>query len=129
MSTYKRKRTRKPSQGIGDSIEKTTEATGIKAAVKFLAGEDCGCDQRKEKLNNLFPYRQPLCMTEEEYNWMTAFREAESTTITHEESETIAKMYHRIFQLKRIHRPCTCNPREWQRMINELNSVWETYGA
>ena len=29
-------------EGLGDSIEKITEATGIKAAVKFLAGEDCG---------------------------------------------------------------------------------------
>ena len=33
--------------GLGDVIEKVTEATGIKKAVKFLAGEDCGCDQRK----------------------------------------------------------------------------------
>ena len=28
------------STGLGDSIEKITEATGIKAAVKFIAGED-----------------------------------------------------------------------------------------
>lgn len=26
--------------GLGDTIEKITEATGIKAVVKFLAGED-----------------------------------------------------------------------------------------
>lgn len=110
-------------------MEKITEATGIKAAVKFIAGEDCGCEERKAKLNKLLPYRTPLCMTEEEYNWMATFRDAESSTITHEESETIAKMYHRIFQLRKIYRPCTCNPREWQRMINELNSVYDTYGA
>lgn len=128
MSTYKRKQTKKPSQGIGDTLEKITETTGIKKAVKFLAGEDCGCDERKAKLNALMPYRQPLCMTESEYNWMTNFREQKSETITHNESEQIAAMYHRIMQLKRIYRPCTCNPREWQRMINELNSVYDTYG-
>jgi hypothetical protein len=35
------------SKGLGDTIEKITTATGIKAAVKFLAGEDCGCDRQK----------------------------------------------------------------------------------
>ncbi len=25
-------------------------------AVKKIVGEDCGCDERKEKLNNIFPY-------------------------------------------------------------------------
>jgi len=129
MSTYKRKQTRKPSRGIGDTIEKITKATGIEKAVKFIAGEDCGCEERKAKLNALVPYRQPLCMTEFEYNWMKTFREQQNTTITHMESEEIAKMYHRIFQLKRVYKPCTCNPREWQRMINELNAVFETYDA
>ena len=42
------------SEGVGDTVEKITTATGIKKAVKWLAGDDCGCDQRKEKLNKLF---------------------------------------------------------------------------
>ena len=44
------------SKGLGDTIEKITESTGIKRIVKTIAGDDCGCDERKEKLNNLFPY-------------------------------------------------------------------------
>ena len=48
-------------EGLGDSIEAFTEATGIKAAVKFLAGEDCGCAERKKKLNQLFRYSKPEC--------------------------------------------------------------------
>ena len=55
------------SEGLGDTIEKITEATGIKKAVKFLAGEDCGCDERKDKLNKLFSYNKMECLTEEEY--------------------------------------------------------------
>ena len=43
----------KASSGLGDTVEKITKATGIKKAVKFLAGEDCGCDARQEKLNTL----------------------------------------------------------------------------
>ncbi len=55
------------SKGLGDTIEKITTATGIKAAVKAVAGDDCGCEERKEKLNKLFPYkREPECLTEQE---------------------------------------------------------------
>jgi hypothetical protein len=32
------------------------EATGLKAVVHAIAGEDCGCDARQQKLNELFPY-------------------------------------------------------------------------
>ena len=61
----------KSSDGVGDTVEKITEATGIKKAVKFLAGEDCGCDQRKEALNHLFPYYKPNCFTEGEFDTLT----------------------------------------------------------
>ena len=50
------------SKGLGDSIEKFTKATGIKTvveAVTKLAGlpeGSCGCDERKQYLNELFPY-------------------------------------------------------------------------
>jgi len=52
-------------EGLGDVIEKVTEATGIKKAVKFLAGEDCGCDQRKMKLNQMFRHNKIECLKEE----------------------------------------------------------------
>jgi hypothetical protein len=48
----------KRSKGLGDTIEKITEATGIKKMVKKVAGDDCGCNKRKEKLNKLFPYKE-----------------------------------------------------------------------
>ena len=37
----------KASDGLGDTIEKITKATGIKKVVEWAAGEDCGCDERK----------------------------------------------------------------------------------
>ena len=47
------------SRGLGDSIEKLTEATGIKKAVKTVVGDkDCGCDKRKKYLNKLVPYKR-----------------------------------------------------------------------
>ncbi len=41
--------------GLGDTIEKITTATGIKKAVDTVSkvtGKECGCGRRKEKLNN-----------------------------------------------------------------------------
>lgn len=127
MNTLNRKQKRKPSQGLGDTIEKITESTGIKAAVKFVAGEDCGCEERKVKLNALFPRRQPLCMSETEYNWWTAFRERNATTIQPDELDAISAMYSRIFQKRKVYRPCTCNPNAWQEVINHLNYIYDTY--
>lgn len=47
------------SKGLGDTIDKITTATGIKAvveAVEKITKKPCGCNKRKEKLNNAFPY-------------------------------------------------------------------------
>ena len=57
----------KESQGLGDTIAKVTEATGIKKAVELIAGEDCGCDKRQKILNRLFKYNKPKCLEEDEY--------------------------------------------------------------
>ena len=47
------------SQGLGDTIEKITTATGVKKIVDTVSkvtGNDCGCKRRKEALNQKFPY-------------------------------------------------------------------------
>ena len=47
------------SKGLGDTIEKITEVTGIKKVVETVSkatGKDCGCEAKKQKLNKMFPY-------------------------------------------------------------------------
>ena len=61
------------SEGLGDTVEKVLEATGIANVVKFIAGEDCGCDERKQLLNKIFPYRKPNCMEEWEFEFLNEF--------------------------------------------------------
>ena len=55
-----KKQTKKKSEGLGDTIAFITELTKLdKLAKKLskLAGkEDCGCNRRREKLNEIFPY-------------------------------------------------------------------------
>ena len=38
---------------LGDFIELITTYTGVKWLVKKIWGEDCGCDDRKNKLNDV----------------------------------------------------------------------------
>lgn len=46
----------KKSKGLGDTVEKFTQRTGLKRLVERMA-EDCGCDERRDKLNKMFPYK------------------------------------------------------------------------
>ena len=49
------------SKGLGDTVEKITKATGIKAVVDGAAkalNKDCGCAKRKARLNQIFPYEK-----------------------------------------------------------------------
>lgn len=43
-------------KGLGDTVAAITKATGIELLVKSLFGQNCGCDARQEKLNEMFPY-------------------------------------------------------------------------
>jgi hypothetical protein len=48
------------SKGLGDTIEKVTQATGIKRVVEAVSeatGKDCGCAKRRDTLNRVFPYK------------------------------------------------------------------------
>lgn len=105
----------KQSKGLGDTVEKITEATGIKKAVKFLAGEDCGCDERKKVLNHIFPYQKPLCLTEDEYNYLSE-RMGKINRVTIDEQKKLLSIYNRIFKDNRELTSCSsCF----------LNGVWK----
>ncbi len=43
---------------LGDLIEKITTYTGIKWIVKKIWGDDCGCEERKQKLDNYKIFRK-----------------------------------------------------------------------
>ena len=46
----------KKSEGLGDTLQKVITRSGITKFVKIVS-EDCGCDKRKQWLNNQFPYK------------------------------------------------------------------------
>ena len=47
------------SKGLGDTIEKVIQSTGIKTIIELFDKSECNsCGKRKEKLNNTFPYTE-----------------------------------------------------------------------
>jgi hypothetical protein len=49
------------ARGLGDVVQAVAAATGIKAGVEALAkatGRECGCARRRDKLNQLVPFRR-----------------------------------------------------------------------
>jgi len=61
MANFKVNSSRRPSRGLGDSLEKITKATGVKAIVERGAkalGKNCGCSERRDTLNRMFPYKK-----------------------------------------------------------------------
>jgi len=111
--------------GLGDTIESITEATGIKAAVKFLAGELCGCDARKEKLNKIFRYEKPECLTEDEYNYLVDEMRVTKNTISQTTQLKMLKIYNRVFHKNK--QATSCGPcfkevyDSLRKLINEYN--------
>ena len=110
--------------GLGDSVEKFTESTGIKAAVKFLAGEDCGCEERKEKLNELFRYNKPECLEEDEYNFLAEFFSAHKNVVTGIEQRKLIKIYNRVFKARK--QVTSCSPC-LKTLVDRLRQYFETY--
>ena len=103
------------SEGVGDTVAKITKATGIEKAVRFLAGEDCGCDSRKKVLNHIFPYQKPLCLTEDEYNYLSE-RIGKINQVTVPEQKELLVIYNRVFKDNRELTSCSsCF----------LNGVWK----
>ena len=112
------------SKGLGDSVEKVLKATGVSDVVKFIAGEDCGCDERKEKLNDLFPYKNPECLTEDEYNWLSGLYGVKRTALDRNSQKTLVSIYNRVFHKKR--EPSNCSSCV-VKMYKEMKVYFDEY--
>ena len=118
------KKTRKKATGLGDTVENVLEATGVAKVAKWIMGDDCNCEARKEKLNALFPYRTPKCLTEDEHTYLTESQVLNKQTLKPSEQDAILKIYNRIFGISREPTSCaTC----WLEIINKMKKVFNEY--
>ena len=120
-----KRRGRKPkAQGLGDTVEQVLESTGIAKAVKWLAGEDCGCEERKKKLNELFPYRKANCMTEEEFITLNNFFARDCAEIKISDQHALLAIYNRVLNLRQETTSCSSC---WRDIIAQLRKLHSEY--
>jgi NAD(P)H-nitrite reductase large subunit len=115
---------RKP-KGLGDTIERITEATGIKTVVEAISeatGVDCGCGERKELLNKLFPYKQTECLNDEDNEYLANFFSVTNNQLTPKQQSKIIDIYKNVFNQKI--EPSNCGSC-WRDRINELKKIYD----
>ena len=94
------------SKGLGDSIEKALKATGIDKVAKKVLGEDCGCSDRKEKLNKMFPYNKVRQFTEDEQKIYEEVIDRTKGTITGKDQAILVKLYNKVFNANKKTSSC-----------------------
>ena len=92
------------SKGLGDSVEKVLKATGIDKVAKKVLGDDCGCEERKQKLNKMFPYSRQ--MTEDEIKIYEEVMARTKGTLTGSDQALIIKIYNKVFNTNK--KPSSC---------------------
>ena len=85
------------SKGLGDTIAKITKATGIDKVAKKVLGDDCGCEERKEALNKMFPFAQVRQFTEDEMSIYESVIPRIKGTISGQDQSTLVKLYNKVF--------------------------------
>lgn len=111
-------------KGLGDVIENITEATGIKKAVKAIAGDNCGCEERKQFLNKLFPIgpRVRQCLTDEDKEYLTKFFSVRHENLYPIEQRELARIYEAVYHIKIENSNCgSC----WREYVNNLKKLIE----
>ena len=112
------------STGLGDVVEKLTEATGIKAVVNAVASAldvDCGCKARKEDLNKLFPNRKLNDLLTDQYEWLEDYFSTKKTSVNREQQLRLVDIYNHVFNSRR--QVSNCSPCVMS-VTNELRKIY-----
>ncbi len=121
--------TAETSIGLGDVVEKITKVTGIKALVNAFTpeGEDCGCDERKEKLNGIPVLKNRTkieCLTVDEYNYLNKLNLFALKPIKGQDVLKLQEIYGRVFNRTTTSSCTTCS---FSTKLDELKAVLKTY--
>lgn len=121
-TTYKMK---SKAQGLGDKVAAVTKATGIEKIVKTFFGDDCGCDERRERLNKMFS--RPVKMMDSaqrkffEEEIMTRYKSGQN--LTKHIGDEFYKLYEELLSKNKKRTTCTsCN----KNMYIELLKIYES---
>jgi hypothetical protein len=129
MEEPKDKRTKaykewKKLQGAGDLVEKVLQVTKVDKVAKWLLGEDCGCEKRKEYLNRVMPFTKVECLNEDEYNWLDKYYNGKTSRIDSSTQDQFNVIYNRIFNKKVGRSSC---PSCVAQRIKEMRKIYNEY--
>ena len=124
--------------GVGTTLEKVFKATGISKLVEVFTpeGEDCGCSERKRRLNNSPTFnasqKPKRCMDKamlEAYDNFVQSREVDKWSA--EESKLVFNTYEWVFALrydtKRMCANCNGTANILKMITASLDKVYESY--
>ncbi len=113
------------SKGLGDKVEKVFKKVGIDKAAKFILGEDCGCEERKNTLNKIFPSKKINCLTEDEYNYLDTFFKLKSSKVTPDQQAELILIYNRVFNGNAV--ATSCGSCFLNGVYDKLNKIFNEY--
>jgi len=114
--------------GLGDVVNAVTTATGIKSLVKFFTpeGEDCGCEERRKKLNELhLRGKQPYCLELDEYTFLKGFFDSNPFEANASQAMQMRTIYARIFRMD-VSQVGSCSGC-MRDLMKELKAIVGTY--
>jgi len=119
--------------GLGDLVEKVTEATGIKKLVETVTdalGIDCGCEARKESWNNItidsikkiFRNKKSIkAINDDDYAFLCKlFKNGIPNTITRDEQKVMRIVYQNAFGIRKQATSCAPCLRATTRELYDL---------
>jgi hypothetical protein len=111
----------KQSRGLGDTIAKVTKATGLDK----LVGDECGCEERRQRLNERYAYKLKVinCPDEQDVIWYNDFKVNRTLSPTQEQKEKVSELYGSIFDLPKY--KITNDLKPYLRIVERLDNVFE----
>ena len=110
----------KKSKGLGDSVEKVLKATGIDKVAKKVFGDDCGCEERKEALNKMFPYSKVRQFTEDELSIYESVLPRIKGTVKGDDQAILVKLYNKVFNSNKKPSSCSSCVRETLAKLDKV---------
>ena len=128
---YKEYKASLESEGLGDTLEKVFEATGVKKVVEWLAdGKDCGCDKRKARLNEIFRYK-PECLVKSEYDYLIEYNKRHNPKyFSGEDVRRLLNIHQRTLRKRpKVCQNCNSGVKVMNEVVDNLNKLLKEYEA
>jgi hypothetical protein len=124
------------TEELGDKVEKVFEYTGVKALVKYVFGEECGCDERKENLNLLsksikeklaYAFTSKVSpLTLSEYEYLESVIKTNPRVLDVNQQARFLEIYNRVFRATIT--PTGCQDC-WRTIYGNLRQLVKIYNV